>query len=75
MPTLMEEIKPVVLLKSEFDYREKFKIKRSSLEFAGYQDSDAREKTLIFLFENLSTTTKLWIEILMEETKFVVPEK
>ena len=38
----MEDIKPVVLEKHEFDYREE--IKRLSLEVSNIQDSDAKKK-------------------------------
>ena len=43
MPTLMEDMKPVVVGKCEFDYREKLILKVSS-DFLDYQDSVAREK-------------------------------
>ena len=44
MPTLMEEIKPklVLLVKNEIKYREKLKM--FSLEVSNYQDSDAKER-------------------------------
>ena len=42
-PTLMEEKKSVVLVKYDFEYREKLKV-RFFLEFSGFQDSDGREK-------------------------------
>ena len=45
MPTLIEELKPVVLMKYGFEYRKKNKIKINSEEFLDYQDTDAREKT------------------------------
>ena len=48
MPTRMEEIKPVVLVKYEFEYREKLKVKGFFWEFANFQDSDAWRKTLVF---------------------------
>ena len=43
MPTLMEEIKPVVLVNYEFENREKLKSNCFFLEFSDYQDTDARE--------------------------------
>ena len=67
MLTLMEEIKPVVLGKNEFEYREKTKIKISSWEFSNHQDSDAKEKNKGFWFEYSSINAVFSIDILMEE--------
>ena len=43
-----KKIKPLVLGKHEFEHGEKNKLKMFSVEFSDYQESDAREKTLIF---------------------------
>ena len=48
IPTLMEEKKPAVLQKNEFEFREELKLKDSFLEFSDLQDSDAREKNKLF---------------------------
>ena len=49
MPTLMEETKPVVLVKNDFEFRENLKKEMFSLKFLDYQDTDAREKNNNFL--------------------------
>ena len=73
MPTLMEEIRTVVLVKYEFEYRENLKSKCFSLEFSDYQDTDARKKHL-FLVEYSSTGSVFSIVTLMEEIELVVAE-
>ena len=74
MPTLIEEMKPVVLLKYEFEYREKLPSKRFSPEFSDYQDTDAIEKNNDFLVEYSYASAMSLIEILMEEIELVVAE-
>ena len=71
MPTLLEEKKRVVLMKDEFEYREKLK-SNSFLGFSDYQDTDAREKIEYFLAEYSSTSAVFSIVFLMEEIKLVV---
>ena len=44
------------------------------LEFSDYQDTDAVEKTLIFLVEYWSTSAVFSIEILMKEIELVVAD-
>ena len=44
MPTLIDEIKSVVLVKGELGNQKKNKIKMFSLEVLNYQDTDANEK-------------------------------
>ena len=65
MPTLMEEIKPklVLLVKNEINYREKLKM--FSLEVSNYQDSDAKERNNDFFQSNtrlqvLRFRMKIW---------------
>ena len=74
MPTLIEEMKPVVLFRFELEYRisRKIKIKLFSWDISDYQDTDAKKND--FFFQSLFTSAVFWIEILMEETKLVVAE-
>ena len=44
MPTLMEGVKPVVLVKHEFECRKKLEEKCFFFKFLDYQDSDAMNK-------------------------------
>ena len=46
----MKKIEPVVLLKDEFEYEEKFK-KSFFSEVPAYHKSDEKEKNVNFLFE------------------------
>ena len=50
MPTLIEEMKPVVLVKHEFEYREKLKL-MFPLEVLDYQNTDSREENHVLLVE------------------------
>ena len=70
MPTLIKKIKPVVLVKYEFAYREK--LKSGFLEFSDYQDTDSREKNNNFLVGYSCTSAVFSIEILMEEIELVL---
>ena len=73
MPTLMEEIKSVVLVKYEFEYRGKLKLKGFH-EFSEYQDSDAKQKINKFLVEYSSARAVFLITILIEEIELLVAE-
>ena len=44
MPTVIVDMKPLLVLKYEFENCEKLKLKMFSPEVLGYQDSDARKK-------------------------------
>ena len=50
-PTQIDQIKPVILVNNEFEYREKLKSNCFFLEFSDYPDSDARQKDNEFLVE------------------------
>ena len=50
LPTLIEEIKPVVPVNYKFEYPEKLK-SMFFLEFSDYQDTDPRRKNNDCLFE------------------------
>ena len=76
MPTLIEEIKPVVLVKYDFENRDKkIKTKCCFLESSNYQNTNAREKNHGFSNEYSSTSAAFLMEILMEEIEYVVVEK
>ena len=47
MPTVIVDMKPLLLLKYEFECREKLSLKMFSPEVLGYQDSDPRKKTIL----------------------------
>ena len=72
MPTLFEEIKPVVLVKYEFEYLEKLKLKCFPWKFRTIRMLMQERKTMIFLVEYSSTSAVFSIEILMEEIELVV---
>ena len=72
MPTVFEEIKHVVLVKYEFEYRENANSFFS--EFSDSQDTDAREKNHEFLVENSSTSAVFSIQILMKVIELLVAE-
>ena len=73
MPTLLEETKPVVLRKFEFEYRVNFKFVKFSWEISDYQYSHEREKeTMNFWNEYTSTRTVFSIETLMQEIELAV---
>ena len=69
---MIEEIKPVFLVKSEFEYQEKLK-PMFSLEFSDFNDSDEMENKE-FSANYLATSAFSSIEILMEDIEFVVAE-
>ena len=73
MATLIEEIKPVVLVKFEFESREKLNL-IFSLEFSDFQDTDAIQKSNDCLIENSSTSAVFSIEFLVEEIELVVAQ-
>ena len=68
----MEEMKPVFLVKYEFEYREKLMF---SSEVSDFQDSDARKKNIEYLVEYSTTSDVFSIRILMEEIEVVVSLK
>ena len=71
MPTVIEEIRSVVSLKYEFEYRENPKL-FSPLELSSYQNDYAKEKSNDFSAEYSFTTIRFPIEVLMEELELVV---
>ena len=73
MPALFEEIKPVVLVKYEFEYREILKF-QVFLEISDYQDTDARKNNNDFLVEYSSISAVFSIELLMEEIDLAVAQ-
>ena len=69
----MEDIKPEILGKSEFDYRETFKSKVSS-EFSDSQDPASRRRNNDFLAEYSSTSAVFSVDVSMEESELVMAE-
>ena len=74
MPTLIEEIKPAVLVKYEFEYREKLNTKCLFLDFSDNQNTDAKKKNNDSLVDNSSTSAVFLILILMDEIELKVAE-
>ena len=66
IPTLIEEVKPVVLVQQS----RKIRTTKFSSQFLEYQDSDAMERSNDFYVENSSTGAVFSIENLMEELRF-----
>ena len=73
MPTLITKIKQVVLVKYEFQYREKLKLKCFLWNFRTAKILMQGEKQW-FPVEYLSTSAVFSTEILMEEIELVVAE-
>ena len=73
MPTQMAQIKPLVLVKYEFEYREKIKL-MFSLVISDCHITDAGEKNNDFSVEDSSTGVEFSIEFLTEEIELVVAE-
>ena len=71
MPTLIGEIQHVVLVKFEFEYREKLKLQSF---FWKFQDSDAIKNNNDFLVEYSSTSAAFLCEILMEGIELMVSQ-
>ena len=72
MLTLMEEMKPVVLLKFGFEERER--LKRFSLEFSDSQNFDEKEKTNDVLIEYSPKFSVCSNEILMVESELLLAD-
>ena len=66
----------VDLLSYKFEYQKQMniKLKRFSFEFLEYQDSDSSEKNNDFSIEYSSASGVVSIEILMEQSIFVVAD-
>ena len=74
IPTLIEKKKPEVLVKNEFEYREKIKSKSFSLEVSDYRNTDAREKNNELLVENQLRSAGFLLEILRDKIELVAAE-
>ena len=74
MATLIEEMKPVVLLKYDFEYREKLNLFCFVWKCRTIRILKQERKTMIFLVEYSSTSAVFWIEIMMEEIELVVSQ-
>ena len=72
MPTLIEEIKPVVLVENKFENQKNLKL--NFFKVSDYQDTDAREKNNEFSVEQLSTSAVFSIKFLSEEVERVMAE-
>ena len=75
MLTLMEEIKPVFLVKYEFENGEQLKLKCFLWKIRNIRLLMQDRKTVIVLVEYSSTSAAFSIEILMEEIERVVAQK
>ena len=75
MPILMEEVKPVVLLKYDFERQEKSKLKCFLLSFQTIRLLLMRgRKVLVFQIEYSSASVVFSTEILVEEIELVMAE-
>ena len=72
IPTMIEEIKPVVLVKYEFEYREKLKSNLFVFGLLGLSGCWCKWKNKDFLIEYSLTSFVLSIEFLIEEIELVL---
>ena len=74
MPTSIKEIKPVPLVKYEFENGEKNQNISIFLKNSDFQDTDVIEKINEFLDGYSPTSAVFSVELLMDETELVVAE-
>ena len=74
MPTMIMEIKPIVLVQYEFEKWQKNKIKVLSLDVSDNQDTDPRKKNIEFWIDDWSTSVLFLIQSLMEEIEHAVAQ-
>ena len=71
----MEEIKPVVTEKYDFENRDESKTIKTPFNFWDYRDFDVKIKLNDFSIKSYSPTLDFWIETLMKRIKILDTEK